>query len=96
MLLYNEEFVGEIAFLENAVVIGEDGGGNPYVLTTAPGKEGVYYWDRTHLHEGDPINNFDIAEGAGCGNLFLVVGSFEEFYDLIVKSLGGSLDYEQA
>src|SRR5690606_31626742 len=62
LLSFNHEFISELAFVGGVLAIGEDGGGNPYVLVTEPGREGVYYWDRTHLHESDSINKYDIAE----------------------------------
>ncbi|WP_338922969.1 SMI1/KNR4 family protein [Pseudomonas silesiensis] len=89
---FNKEFIDELSFLDEAVAIGEDGGGNPYVMIGKRGKQGVYYWDRTHLHESDSKNNFDIPEQNDCGNLFFVSGSFDEFYDLVIKC-GGAPDF---
>lgn len=90
VICFNKEFIGELDFLGEAVAIGEDGGGNPYVMVGKRGEKGVYYWDRTHLHESDLKNDFDIPEQNDSGNLFFVSGSFVEFYDLIVKCVGGA------
>jgi len=89
VICFNKEFIEELEFLDEAVAIGEDGGGNPYVMVGKRGEQGIYYWDRTHLHESDLKNDFDIPERNDCGNLFFVTGSFVEFYDLVVKCVGG-------
>ncbi|CAI8880281.1 SMI1/KNR4 family protein [Pseudomonas sp. IT-P74] len=90
VICFNREFIDELDFLDEAVAIGEDGGGNPFVMVGKLGEKGVYYWDRTHLHESDLKNYFDIPEQNDCGNLFFVSGSFVEFYDLIIKCVGGA------
>jgi hypothetical protein len=90
LIYFNKEFIEELDFFDEAVAIGEDGGGNPYVMIGKLGGKGVYYWDRTHLHESDLKNNFDIPGQNDCGNLFFVSGSFVEFYDLIIECLGGA------
>lgn len=92
---FNKEFIEELDFLDDAIAIGEDGGGNPYVIVSGAGA-GVYYWDRTHLHEGDSKKQFDIAEVNGCGNLYFVAADFCKFYSLIMKRLGGSHERVQA
>jgi hypothetical protein len=89
VISFNKEFIEELNFLDEAVAIGEDGGGNPYVMVGHRGEKGVYYWDRTHLHESDLKNDFDIPEQNDCGNLFFVSEGFVEFYNLIIKSVGG-------
>jgi len=90
LISFNKEFVDELDFVEEAVVIGEDGGGNPYVIIGKAGSQGVYYWDRTHLHESDSKNQFDIPEQNGSGNLFFISGTFREFLDLVIMSVGGA------
>jgi len=95
LLSFNGEFISELNHLSGAIAIGEDGGGNPYVLLTEGKNSGVYYWDRTHLHEGDPINKFDIKEVGDSGNLFLISNSFKDFYKLIEVSLGQNIRYEE-
>ncbi|WP_237150642.1 MULTISPECIES: SMI1/KNR4 family protein [unclassified Pseudomonas] len=89
MVFFNNEFIDELDFLKEAVAIGEDGGGNPYVMIGKRGEQGVYYWDRAHLHQSDSKNNFDIPEQNDCGDLFFVSGSFDEFYDLVVGCVSG-------
>lgn len=89
VLSFNKEFIGELDFLEEAVAIGEDGGGNPYVMIGKQGEQGIYYWDRTHLHQSDSKNNFDIPEQNDYGDLFFISGSFDEFYDLVVWCVSG-------
>ncbi|MFJ3371482.1 SMI1/KNR4 family protein [Pseudomonas sp. NPDC086251] len=93
VVCFNKEFIDELDFLKEAVAIGEDGGGNPYVMIGKRGEQGVYYWDRTHLHESDSNNNFDIPLRSDCGNLFLVSGSFSEFYDLVIGYVSGNPDF---
>ncbi|WP_440091840.1 SMI1/KNR4 family protein [Pseudomonas syringae] len=92
---FNNEFSSELDFLNHAIIIGEDGGGNPYVIIgeSEGVRKGIYYWDRTHLHDSDVKNRFDIAEINDCGNLFFVSSSFDEFYNLILQCLGGSPDF---
>ena len=90
LICFNKEFIEELDFLDEAVAIGEDGGGNPYVMVGNRGEKGVYYWDRTHLHECDLKSDFDIPEQNDCGSLFFVSGSFVEFYDLIIKFVGAA------
>jgi hypothetical protein len=90
LVSFNKEFIDELSFLQEVIAVGEDGGGNPYVIVGEPGREGVYYWDRTHLHEGETSNNFDIQEQGDCGNLFYFGKKFEDFYSLLIRSLGGS------
>jgi len=51
------KLIDELSFIKGVFAIGEDGGGNPYVLISEPGREGVYYWERTHLHEGAQLIN---------------------------------------
>lgn len=93
IVAFNLEFVDELDFLNGTIAIGEDGGGNPYVIVAEPGMEGVYYWDRTHLHEADSKNQFDIPERNGSGNLFFVAPNFNGLYELVMKSLNGDPDF---
>lgn len=89
VVAFNNEFIEELDFLEEAIAIGEDGGGNPYVIVNESNRGGVYYWDRTHLHDGESISNVDIPEQNDCGNLYLVSSNFDEFYKMILQLLGG-------
>lgn len=92
---FNNEFSSELDFLNDVIIIGEDGGGNPYVIVgkNEKSREGIYYWDRTHLHESDIKKDCDIAEVNDCGNLFFIASSFDEFYKLILQHLGGSPEF---
>jgi len=87
IISFNQEFISELAFVNGVLAIGEDGGGNPYVIVTEPGREGVYNWDRTHLHESDSINKYDIAEQGDSGHLYKVAEGVDDFYSLILASL---------
>lgn len=87
---FNHEFINELDYLPNAIAIGEDGGGNPYVILN---KGRVYYWDRTHLHEGDTLRDCDIAEQNGSGNLYFIAKNFEGFLEIIIKSFEVSADF---
>ena len=55
LVSFNNEFIDELSFIGDVLAIGEDGGGNPYVLVCESGRDGIYCWDRTHLHESDSI-----------------------------------------
>ena len=48
--------------------VGEDGRGNPFVLVCDGCSQGVCYWDRTHIHEFDSTNKFDVSERDDSGN----------------------------
>lgn len=89
---FNKEFIDGLKFLSYAIAIGEDGGGNPYVLIGGE-KSGVYYWDRTHLHESDSLNSYDIAEQEDSGNLFRIASDFSQFYSLVLASVDGNPDF---
>jgi hypothetical protein len=88
LLSFNREFIAELDFLANPIGIGEDGGGNPFVLVCDGTLGGVYYWDRTHLHEFSAVNNFDIKEQGDSGNLFMVSTTFSEFQKRLSQLLG--------
>lgn len=93
VVAFNKEFIEELAFLNSAIAIGEDGGGNPYVIVSDSDSDsdrnGVYYWDRTHLHEGESTKNADFPERNDSGSLFFITSSLGEFYRLISHQLGG-------
>ena len=79
---FNDEFLAEIAFVGRALLIGEDGGGNPFVLMLDPARGPVLYWDRTHLHvpgRGEP----DFPEVEDSGNLYALADDFAAFIDLV-------------
>jgi len=86
---FNDEFIGELDCLRAVTAIGEDGGGNPYVLVQDAGREGVYYWDRTQLHQAAAGNAHDMAEQ----RLFCVAPNFQAFHGLIMESLADSAEW---
>ncbi|MCF8985800.1 SMI1/KNR4 family protein [Pseudomonas syringae] len=92
IVAFNQEFSGELDFLPQAIIIGEDGGGNPYVILQGSEEvvAGVYYWDRTHLHASDKLKSPCIAEMNECGNLFFMASEFFQFYDKIISVLKGA------
>jgi len=81
---FNREFIDEIAFVGDCLAIGEDGGGNPYVLMLEDTPGAVLYWDRTHLHrcgQGGP----DFPEQDDSGDLYRFAGSFTELLALVQR-----------
>lgn len=62
------------------------------MIVTELGREGVYYWDRTHLHESDSINKYDIAEQGDSGHLYKIAEGFDDFYSLILASLSDDVE----
>ena len=82
----NDEFLEELGFLSDALLIGDDPGGNYFVLMNGAGREGVYYWDRTHLHAEDDIQQFDIAEQQEGANLYKVAADFTTFYQMVLQN----------
>ncbi|CAR57599.1 SMI1/KNR4 family protein [Burkholderia cenocepacia] len=79
----NERVRGEVDFLNDFFVIGDDPGGNYYALARFDNVEKVLYWDRTHLHADDTAKP-DIAEVSECGNLYNVADGFSAFLNMIV------------
>lgn len=79
-------FLNELDFIDDKLIIGGDPGGNFYLILNGSKNQGVYYWDRTHLHAEDDIQKFDIAEKNECGNIFKISNSFTEFYERICES----------
>ena len=91
LISFNNEFIDELRFIGSVLAIGEDGGGNPYVLICEAGREGIYYWGRTHLHEADSVIKFDIAALNDCGHLYFIADSIDAFFDMVVAALGGNV-----
>ncbi|MBH3438419.1 SMI1/KNR4 family protein [Pseudomonas luteola] len=80
---FNHEFIDELDFIESdKIAIGEDGGGNPYVLLIKKDIAGVYYWDRTHLH-AENSTEADIKEVGESGDLYRIATSFDEFLTIL-------------
>ncbi|EOT8214736.1 SMI1/KNR4 family protein [Escherichia albertii] len=89
LLNINDCYLNEISFIENSFIIGSDPGGNFYILITKGNLSGVYYWDRTHLHADDTLQEYAIAEVNECGNLYKVSDSFDNFFSIIKKLTEG-------
>ncbi|CAI2531880.1 SMI1 / KNR4 family [Serratia ficaria] len=85
----NNEFLDEIKFIKNVFIIGADPGANYFVLVCEGEMNGVYYWDRTHLHADDDIQGFSIPEVNACGNLYKVHDDFSSFLSELVKNTIG-------
>ncbi|TDB58201.1 SMI1/KNR4 family protein [Photorhabdus khanii] len=81
----NNNYLDELLFIKNSFIIGTDPGGNFYILVTEGKHEGVYYWDRTHLHVEDDVQDIAFSEVDECGNLYKVSHSFEEFFKQILS-----------
>ncbi|HDS9625155.1 TPA: SMI1/KNR4 family protein, partial [Enterobacter asburiae] len=64
----------------------DDPGGNFYLILNGSESQGVYYWDRTHLHAEDDIQLFETPEQNGCGNIYKITNSFTEFYKEICEA----------
>lgn len=79
---FNREFISEIAFAGNSIAIGEDGGGNPFVIMLEGDTRAVLYWDRTHIHVPRK-GRVDFPEIGDHGNLYVVAEDFTAFLALI-------------
>jgi hypothetical protein len=82
----NENFLNELDFIDAKLIIGDDPGGNFYLILNGSESQGVYYWDRTHLHAEDDIQLFETPEQNGCGNIYKITNSFTEFYKEICEA----------
>ncbi|WP_445375114.1 SMI1/KNR4 family protein [Photorhabdus tasmaniensis] len=81
----NDYYLDELFFIKNSLIIGTDPGGNFYVLVTEGEHGGVYYWDRTHLHIEDEIQDIAFNETDECGNLYKISHSFEAFFKQLLS-----------
>ncbi|MDR0244627.1 MAG: SMI1/KNR4 family protein [Burkholderia sp.] len=79
----NQRVKGEAGIQGEFFVIGDDPGGNYYVLAKIDDVHKVLYWDRTHLHAGN-TSRPDIAEVDEGGNLYYVADGFSAFLIMIV------------
>lgn len=91
----NRNFGDEIVGLKKPLLIGDDGGGNFYVMETQSADGKVYYWDRTHLH-GDSYNmstgidlNKDLRESNEEGDLYLIYDGFGVLLEIIKEKISG-------
>jgi len=83
---HNDNYLDELDFIEDKIIIGDDPGGNYFLLINGDNKKGVFYWDRTHLHAEDDIQNFEIAEENECGNIYRITDNFSDFYEKISET----------
>ena len=89
----NENFLNELDFIVDKLIIVDDSGDNFYLILNGIKSQGVYYWDRTHLHAEDDIQKFDIAEKNECGNIYRISNDFTDFYERICDlSLGTGMN----
>lgn len=93
LVSFNNEFIGELDYIGEAIAIADDGGGNPYVLICELDRDWVYYWDRTHLHELDLSKCWDVSEHNDSGNLYLVAQSFTDFYGFLMGNLDSNVKF---
>ena len=83
---HNDNYLNELDFVNDKIIIGDDPGGNYYIIINSQNEKGVFYWDRTHLHSEDDIQNFAIPEKNDCGNIYKVADSFSSFYALVSQT----------
>jgi len=83
---HNDNFLNEIDFLKEKIIIGDDPGGNYYLIINVDDKKGVYYWDRTHLHSEDDIQAFAIPEKNDSGNIYKITDDFSSFYNFVSQT----------
>ncbi|EQB98841.1 SMI1/KNR4 family protein [Photorhabdus temperata] len=85
----NDDYLDEISFINSCFIIGVDPGDNFYILVNDQDNIGVYYWDRTHLHADDDLQNYHFKEINECGNLYKVSNSFDDFFKSILEFTKG-------
>jgi hypothetical protein len=90
LISVNKEPGDELVFLDHPLIIGDDNGGNYYVMASLDGEQQILYWDRTHLHSEDSKQEFDVAEVDDCGNLYVVSRTFKDFVDRIFENIMNS------
>ena len=80
---HNDERLIELSFINDKLIIGDDPGGNYFILLNGRNKKGIFYWDRTHLHAEDEIQDFEISEYKECGNIYKICDSFALFFESV-------------
>lgn len=83
---HNDNFLNEVDFLNGKIIIGDDPGGNYFLIINIDNQKGVYYWDRTHLHSEGEIQDFTIPEENDCGNIYKITDDFSSFYKLVLQT----------
>lgn len=86
----NGIFLNELDFIDDKLIIGDDPERNFYLILNGSESQGGYYWDRTHLHAEDDIQEFENAEKNECGNIYKITNGFTEFYEIICDSSLGT------
>lgn len=84
----NNEFLDEIAHINDTFLIGEDSGGNFYILITQGDQQGVYYWDRTGLHINDEKKEHSYQGINNYSNIYKTHNSFTAFFEEIALTVG--------
>ncbi|ELY3545521.1 SMI1/KNR4 family protein [Cronobacter turicensis] len=79
----NEELFSELDFIGNKLIIGDDPGGNYFLMVNEQNRKGIFYWDRTHLHAEDTLQDYEIPEQDECGNLYRLSDTFTAFFEMI-------------
>ncbi|WP_039057642.1 SMI1/KNR4 family protein [Enterobacter sp. Bisph1] len=85
LTMMNDEFLDELSFIENAVIIGIDPGDNFYVLITEGEQAGVYYWDRSCLHADDLKRDYVITGEEDSQHLYLCDTIFSKFLESLLS-----------
>ncbi len=83
LIKINESIGDDLNFLSDAVIIGDDPGGNFFVLKKNESDYYVFYWDRTHIHNASDSQKADIQEENECGNLYLISKDINSFLRII-------------
>ena len=79
----NDELLSELDFIDSKLIIGDDPGGNYFLLLNGEHQKGIFYWDRTHLHAEDTLQDFEIPEQNECRNLYRLSDTFTAFFEMI-------------
>lgn len=83
LLNVNNDYADELSSIDSKLIIGDDPGGNYYVIGLDDSDvQCVYYWDRTHLHSFQNRAP-DIREKNEEGDLYIVANSFFDFWDIL-------------
>ncbi|ELY4376674.1 SMI1/KNR4 family protein [Cronobacter sakazakii] len=82
----NDELLSELDFIDSKLIIGDDPGGNYYLILNGERQQGIFYWDRTHLHAEDILQQFEIPEQNECGNLYRLSDTFTQFYQSVIDN----------
>lgn len=82
----NDNFLSELDFIDDKLIICDDPGGNFYLILNGSENQGLYYWDKTHLHAEDDLQEYELAEQNECGNIYKITNSFTEFHKRICKT----------